>query len=243
MLQKGKHYLTKKLFNSRTIAPEAAYNLWAQNYDYQPYNLMLSLDVDLLLELMNYLELENKVIADIGCGTGRHWKSFLDCRPKKLIGFDVSKGMLDMLQKKFPQAQAHHLINNKLRELENESCDIIFSTLTIAHIKNAEEVLQEWKRTLKPGGEIIITDFHPTALAEGAKRTFTYHNKTVAVKNYVHSIESIKKMAKQLHLEVVNLIEKPIDEKSKPFYKKQNALDVYETWKGMPIIYGIHLKK
>ncbi len=243
MLQKGKHYLTEKLFNSQTTTPETAYNLWAENYDYQPYNLMLSLDEEILTELMSYLDLKNKVIADVGCGTGRHWDNFLHHQPEKLLGFDVSKGMLDMLKKKFPKAQTHHLINDKLSELDNESCDIVFSTLTIAHIKNAADVLQEWKRVLKPGGQIIITDYHPIALAKGARRTFNYNKKTIAVRNYVHSTESIKKIAKQLHLKVLHFMEKSIDEKSRPFYENQNALDLYEAWKGTPIIYGIHLKK
>ena len=102
----------------------------------------------------------------------------------------MSEGMLKMLQQKFPQAETHHLINDELKELENESCDIIFSTLTIAHIENAEKALQEWNRILKPGGEIIITDYHPSALAKGGKRTFNHNDKTIAVKNYVHSIEN-----------------------------------------------------
>ena len=118
--------------------------------------------------------MQNKIIVDIGCGTGRHWKKIFEQQPKKLIGFDVSEGMLKILQQKFPGAETHHLVNDELRELKNESCDIIFSTLTIAHIKHAKKALQEWNRILKPGGEIIITDYHPVALAKGGKRTFSY---------------------------------------------------------------------
>jgi ubiquinone/menaquinone biosynthesis C-methylase UbiE len=135
------------------------------------------------------------------------------------------------------------LKSDELKELENQSCDIIFSTLTIAHIENAEKALQEWNRVLKSGGEIIITDYHPTALAKGGKRTFNHNGKTIAVKNYVHSIDKLKDIARQLHLEVFRFIEKSIDESARPFYEKQNALNVYESWKGTPIIYGIHLKK
>jgi hypothetical protein len=42
---------------------------------------------------------------------------------------------------------------------------------------------------------------------------------------------------------VIHFIEKSIDESARPFYEKQSALHVYESWKGTPIIYGIHLKK
>jgi ubiquinone/menaquinone biosynthesis C-methylase UbiE len=223
--------------------PDAAYDLWAADYDSQPDNMMLAWDEEIFSSLINNMKLQNKVIADIGCGTGRHWKKIYEREPRKLIGFDVSEGMLCMLKQKFPESETYHLINDELKELENQSCDIIFSTLTIAHIQNAEKALHEWDRILKLGGEIIITDYHPTALAKGGRRTFNYHGKTIAVKNYVHSIGKIKGIARQLDLEVFHFIEKSIDESARPFYEKQSALHVYERWKGTPIIYGIHLKK
>ena len=243
ILQKVKPLFLKRDAISKTENPHVAYNLWAADYDSQPDNMMLAWDEEIFSNLINNLDLRNKIIADIGCGTGRHWNKIFDLHPKRLIGFDVSEGMLKMLKQKFPMAETHHLKNDQLKELENESCDIIFSTLTIAHIENAEKALQEWNRILRSGGEIIITDFHPTALAKGAKRTFYHNGKTIAVKNYVHSIDKLKAIARQLHWEVLRLIEKSIEESARPFYEKQNALQVYESWKGMPIIYGIHLKK
>jgi hypothetical protein len=34
-----------------------------------------------------------------------------------------------------------------------------------------------------------------------------------------------------------------IDETVKHYYAQQNALKVYEQFKGFPVIYGIHLKR
>lgn len=243
IIQKSRQYFSNKLSLAKTIAPEIAYDLWSEKYDYQADNLMLALDEEIFSGLMNSLNLQDKIIADIGCGTGRHWGKILEHQLRKLIGFDISEGMLKILQQKFPQSETHHVINDELQELKNESCDIIFSTLTIAHIKDAKKALQEWNRILKPGGEIIVTDYHPAALAKGGKRTFNHNSKTIAVKNYVHPIEKIKEIAGQLNLKVLRLVERSIDERVKPFYEKQNALPVFEVWKGTPIIYGIHLKK
>lgn len=242
-VQKTRQYFSHKIFPTRTTGPETAYDLWSEKYDHQPDNLMLALDEEIFSALLEGLNLQNKIIADIGCGTGRHWKKILEQHPKKLIGFDVSEGMLKILQQKFPQAETHHLISDELNNVENEYCDIIINTLTIAHIKDPKKVLREWNRILKPGGEIIITDYHPAALAKGGNRTFRYQNKTIAVKNYVHPIETIKEIAAGLLLKVLCLNEKSIDEQVKSFYEKQNALPVFEAWKGTPIIYGIHLKK
>jgi len=233
----------KKYFDSIPRSAHSAYNLWANAYDAQSGNLMLAWDEEIFSLLLNDLNLQNKIIADVGCGTGRHWQKISNLRPKRLIGFDVSEGMLKMLKQKFPEADVHHLKDEHLNEVAYHSCDFIFSTLTIAHIENAETALREWEHILKPGGEMIITDYHPTALEKGGKRTFKYNGKTMVVKNYVHSIAKIKNIARQLDLEVIRLVEKSIDLSAKPYYQRQNAIAVYEAWKGTPIIYGIHLKK
>ena len=230
-------------FEKKYKPAESAYNLWAENYDDQPHNLMLAWDEDIFSNLLNSIDIENKIIADIGCGTGRHWQKIFDKNPKRLLGYDISEGMLKRLNEKFPKGETHLLSDNKLSELQNESIDCILSTLTIAHIQNAEQALREWNRVLKPGGTMIVTDYHPEALAKGGNRTFSYHEETIAIKNYVHTIDDVTKVAGQLGLQVLRLVEKPIDESAKHFYEAQNAINVYEKWKGMPIIYGMLLKK
>ena len=233
-----------RLFKKETFTASApAYDIWAANYDDQPDNLMLVLDEALFTELFSTIEIKNHNIVDVGCGTGRHWKKIMDKVPQQITGFDVSENMLAKLQQKFPQAVTHVIINDSLQPLADNSCDLLISTLTIAHIENAVAALQEWNRVLKPGGNIIITDYHPAALEKGAKRTFKHGDTVVAIKNYVHTIENITAAAKQLKLSLVRLIEKNIDDSMRPYYEKQDALAVYEAWKGTPVIYGLMLTK
>jgi ubiquinone/menaquinone biosynthesis C-methylase UbiE len=193
--------------------------------------------------LLHPLDIKAHTVADIGCGTGRHWQKIMAAGPKRLIGFDVSANMLSVLQKKFPQAETYLIKGHLLAPLQTGSCDLLISTLTIAHIENAAAALQEWARVLKPGGHMIITDYHPAALSKGAKRTFFHNGKTVAVKNYVHPVDEIIAIAKQLNLQEIRLIEKNIDDSMQHYYEKQNAVAVFEKWKGMPVIYALCLKK
>ncbi len=223
--------------------PEEAYDLWASAYDSQPDNLMLALDEEIFSALLEEIPVKDKTIVDVGCGTGRHWKTIMDKEPKKLVGYDVSEGMLALLRKKFPESKTHKLFSNYLSGLENESCDIIISTLTIAHIENIEEAFNEWNRVLKPDGEIIITDYHPEALSKGGKRTFKHNGELIAVKNYIHSVAKVKKTAGQLHWQALRFIQKEINKSMIPYYEKQNALHVFEQFEEVAIIYGIHLKK
>jgi ubiquinone/menaquinone biosynthesis C-methylase UbiE len=235
--------LVSRLFSLKETEVEEAYDMWAQSYDAQPDNLMLALDEAVFSELIAKISFQSKVIADVGCGTGRHWAKLYVKEPGRLIGYDVSQGMLRALKEKFPKAETHQLTSNHLEELENESCDVIVSTLAAAHIEDIEDAFLEWKRVLKSGGHIIITDYHPDTLAKGGNRTFTHNGKLIAVKNYVHPLAKIWSISNTLGFKVDRFIEKQIDESVKHYYEKQNAIKVYERFKGTSIIYGAHLIK
>jgi ubiquinone/menaquinone biosynthesis C-methylase UbiE len=182
-----KKYINRHVFSPaiKETSVVEAYDIWADNYDAQPGNLMLELDKIVLNELLGNIAVAGKQIADIGCGTGRHWADILQKEPAALTGFDVSPGMLKQLKNKFPSANAKVIADNHFSDVENGSFDMIISTLTMAHIENINEALAAWGRIMKIEGDIIITDFHPDALAAGGQRTFKYQNKPVAVKNFV----------------------------------------------------------
>jgi ubiquinone/menaquinone biosynthesis C-methylase UbiE len=231
------------VFRKKVLEPVRAYDLWSLNYDDQPDNLMLNLDEQIVNELLNEIEIEHKIVVDIGCGTGRHWPKLFQRQPKQLIGFDTSRGMLQKLSEKFPTSETHLITDNKLAALENSSVGVLVSTLTVAHIDDVAKAFTEWNRVLKPGADMLITDYHPETLAKGGDRTFQHKGKTLSAKNYIHFMEEIQRIAEQLRWSVERLIEIRIDEDMKPWYEKKNALHVYEKFKGTPIIYGLHLKK
>jgi ubiquinone/menaquinone biosynthesis C-methylase UbiE len=220
-----------------------AYDIWAENYDAQPGNLMLDLDERLFDKLLENLSVQNKTVADIGCGTGRHWEKIFKKEPAVLTGFDVSPGMLDRLKKKYPPAETYVISDNLFSTVPDQTYDVILSTLTIAHIKDLEEALEAWCRIIKNKSDIIITDFHPDALASGGRRTFRHGHKHIAVQNFVHTTGTIKQVLLKNGFEVISHLELKVDEPVKHYYSQQNALHVYEKFKGRPIIYGIHFKR
>ena len=56
--------------------------------------------------------------------------------PARLAGYDVSLGMLDRLRKKYPRAETHLLTGATLTGLPDDSCDLVLSTLTVAHLND-----------------------------------------------------------------------------------------------------------
>ncbi|WP_428330843.1 class I SAM-dependent methyltransferase [Mucilaginibacter sp.] len=245
MIQTLKKYIRKNIFSApvKEKGVVEAYNIWADNYDAQPGNLMLDLDEIVFTQLLNTIKLKSKTIADIGCGTGRHWPEIYAAQPANLTGFDVSPGMLGKLKAKFPSAVTQIITDDNFTAIADQTFDMIVSTLTVAHIENFETAANAWSRILKTKGDLIITDFHPNALASGGKRTFKHGQSQIAVRNFVHTTEAIREIFKKHQLLLVNLVEKSVDETVKHYYQEQNALHVYEKFKGYPIIYGMHLRR
>jgi ubiquinone/menaquinone biosynthesis C-methylase UbiE len=236
----------RRLFFSPVIKEHEvveAYDIWAENYDSQPGNLMLDLDQIVFSELLERITIKNKEVADIGCGTGRHWPLILRKQPVSLTGFDVSPGMLGKLKEKFPTAHTHVITDNFFSLIPDAFYDVIVSTLTVAHIEHIEEAINTWCRLLKPNGDIIITDFHPDALASGGQRTFKHENGHIAVKNFSHATNTIKDVLLKNGFTPVGETERKVNESVKHYYTAQNALHVYDQFKGFSIIYGIHFRR
>jgi len=220
-----------------------AYDIWSDFYDFQPGNLMLDLDEQILTDLLENVNLKDRVIADIGCGTGRHWSRLYDKNPSAIIGFDVSSGMLSQLRQKFPAADSHLITDDRISILPDASIDFLLSTLTLAHIKDPREAIHSWSRVLKKGGQALITDFHPVMLQKGGRRSFPYEGRTLSVVNYIHPLKSLKDIFQQYGMFLIRQEEKWMDESVKHYYTTQGALPVFNRFKGTPIIYGLLLNK
>jgi ubiquinone/menaquinone biosynthesis C-methylase UbiE len=243
MLPFIKNLFNKLSFGSSDMVPKKAYDIWSESYDFQPGNLMLMLDERIFSALIGPISLHDKNVADIGCGTGRHWEKIYAKKPARLLGFDISAGMLQRLKLKYPDAVIHLTHDNLLGSVGNAVIDCLISTLTIAHIQNIDEAISSWARVLKTGGDLIITDFHPTSLAYGGMRSFRHRGRSLSVTNYIHPLEKLQNIFNKYNLVEVNREEINVNDEVKPYYESQNALSVYERFIGIPIIYGLHLKK
>ena len=80
-------------------------------------------------------------------------------------------------------------------------------------------------------------------VAGGGKRSFSNGGRSLTVKNYIHPTGKIKKIFNEAGFFLIREEERIVNEDVRPYYELKNALPVYERFKGMPVIYGLHLKK
>ncbi len=222
--------------------PETAYDLWAKSYDQQTNNLILCPDQELFSRMMEKVSLRNQQVIDIGCGTGRLWHKLLAQHPAKLVGYDVSKEMLRILKHKFPAQQVYRQTDYQINQPDNKF-GILLSTLTLSYIPDMPAALREWIRIMRPGGEILITDYHPAMLKKAGSPIFFYQGKRVSVKHHIHGIKNILHTAQSQGLSVVEVTEKRVEQSMYCWYEQKGALPVYEKFKGIPVVFSCHFRK
>jgi ubiquinone/menaquinone biosynthesis C-methylase UbiE len=222
--------------------PASAYDLWSSTYDDDGENLLVALDERMFERLFRRVEVRGKCVVDVGCGTGRHWSKILAREPAALVGYDASPGMLDRLRRKIAGATVYPGNADSLAHTASENCDVVISTLALSHFASVHAAIAEWARVLRPGGEVLLTDLHPAAAAT-CKTTFVHGNRVVVVKTHVRSLTAIKGTAARLGLELLALEEMPVDESMRDSYEGAGMLHDFDRLLGVPLLYGMHLRK
>ncbi len=192
----------------RRLSPRDAYRLWSETYGAQPDHPVLVLESEIWGHLLSKADVVDKVVIDIGVGTGRHWSELVSYGPRHLHGVDISREMLERLRARFPEAALYERTGTRLDAFSDASVDLIVSSLMLGHVRQVGDELREWTRILRNGGEILYTDFHPEALRAGAKRTFGYRGRTFEVESYCRAVHELQSLFDSLDLETTGFQER-----------------------------------
>lgn len=104
-----------------------------------------------------------KKILDIATGTGDLAIMMATLNPVKIIGLDISAGMLDVGRQKISKQSLSEKIEMVLGDsenipYENDSFDAITVAFGIRNFESLEKGLSEILRVLKPGGIFVILE-------------------------------------------------------------------------------------
>jgi malonyl-CoA O-methyltransferase len=240
--------MIRKLFQPgpKVLEPFEAYQLWAETYDDREGNALLYAEHRAVYPMLEEAHLPGKRILDAGCGTGRYLELLREFKPRAMVGIDFSPSMLEQAKAKFRNSDVALLAAGiDALPFADDSFDFVLSTLAIDHLPNLREGVQELSRVLSAPGSMIISLFHPDGLKRGWNRTFRSVNRKrlYAVKYYGHEPSEYTLQFEQCGLEVEETVEPVVDESLKPFYDRAWRSDLYEDFKGAPILLVFRLRK
>lgn len=141
------------------------FNSISKKYDFLNHFLSLGIDILWRKKAIRLLKKDNpKQILDIATGTGDFAIESLRLNPEKVIGIDISEGMLSIGREKIKKKGLENIIELQLGDSENLAFnDNTFDAYTVGfgvrNFENLEKGLSEMLRVLKPNGTAIILEF------------------------------------------------------------------------------------
>jgi len=99
------------------------------------------------------------VIVDLACGQGFFAGEFAKSGAR-VIGIDVSSELID-IAKQNKSVEFHVSPAHKLNFLQDGSTSKVLIILSLQNINNAQDVIRETSRVLKPKGKLLIVLNHP----------------------------------------------------------------------------------
>ncbi len=150
--------------NSRKEQVTQMFDNISGNYDFMNRIMTFGIDVKWRKKVVKMVaDTHAKKILDIATGTGDFAIMLAKIKPEKIVGLDISPGMLEVGKKKVKEKGLENLIEMVLGDSENlPFADNSFDAITVGFgVRNFEDLdkgLQEINRVLRPGGIFVVLE-------------------------------------------------------------------------------------
>ena len=141
------------------------FNNIAFRYDFLNSLLSLGIHKGWRKKAVNILKAKQpKIILDVASGTGDFAIEALKTNAQKVIGVDISEGMLNVGKEKLKKLNLTHKIELQVADAEhlpftNNYFDAITVGFGVRNFENLELGLKDMLRVLKPNGDLVIIEF------------------------------------------------------------------------------------
>ncbi|MBC7654678.1 MAG: bifunctional demethylmenaquinone methyltransferase/2-methoxy-6-polyprenyl-1,4-benzoquinol methylase UbiE [Oligoflexus sp.] len=142
------------------------FNNISKTYDFLNHFLSLGIDIIWRKQAINELVKDKpQTILDVATGTGDFaFEALEKLKPKKIIGVDISQGMLNIADEKILKRGKSDVFEVKLGDSEkllfdDNSFDAVTVAYGVRNFENIEKGIADMLRVLKPNGKAVILEF------------------------------------------------------------------------------------
>lgn len=142
------------------------FNNISKTYDFLNHFMSLGIDIIWRKKAINELKKDKpKLILDVATGTGDFaFEALSILKPDKIIGVDISRGMLDIADQKIIKRGKSDQFEVRLGDSEKlpfgaDEFDAVTVAYGVRNFENLEVGLADIQRVLKPGGKAVVLEF------------------------------------------------------------------------------------
>ena len=143
---------------------EKMFNNISKEYDILNRVISFGIDVSWRKKIVKILKSKNpSTILDVATGTGDLAIAMVKTNAQKIIGLDISKGMLDVGIEKIKDRNLNNTIemvigDSENLKYENDFFDAITVSFGVRNFESLDSGLSEIFRVLKPNGSLVILE-------------------------------------------------------------------------------------
>lgn len=115
-------------------------------------------------------DLHGRSILCIGCGTGEECDRLRSLGASRVVGIDISSGLIKQAKKAYPDGEFLVMDMEDL-DFPDDSFDVVYSSLVMHYIDTWDAVLASAHRVLKSDGILLFSTHHPAVYGAGRTRT------------------------------------------------------------------------
>ena len=156
----------------------------SENYDGLNRVISFGVDIKWREKVVNIVKDSHpKKVLDIATGTGDLAINLINTNAEKIIGLDISPGMLEVGKKKIAEKKLNNKIemvlgDSEVLPFENSTFDAITVAFGVRNFENLEKGLKEILRVLKPNGTFVVLETSvPTKFP--FKQGYNFHSKII----------------------------------------------------------------
>ncbi|MBW8769767.1 MAG: methyltransferase domain-containing protein [Gemmatimonadetes bacterium] len=215
-----------------TLRPAEAYALWAPRYAAET---VISALEYVAVESLG-VELRGRRLLDVGCGIARRLTQARESGVALAVGVDLTPRMLAEAREGELLAAA----DVRAIPVADAAFDVVWCRLVLGHLSDLDAAYAELARVCARGGRVVVTDFHPDAVAAGHRRTFRDAEGVVQeIEHHVHTPRAHRRAAARAGLTLVQRFDRVVGETVRGFYERADRLDVYEQQRGLAVVLGL----
>ena len=117
----------------------------------------------------------------MGCGTGEECQHLQSLGPKKVVGIDISDGLIEYAKKSYPDLE-FHVMDMESFNFPSEPFDFIYSSLVMHYVDSWKNTFQAASKVLKKGGTFLFSTHHPAMWGADRTRTETERSSILGYK-------------------------------------------------------------
>ncbi|MDA9849917.1 bifunctional demethylmenaquinone methyltransferase/2-methoxy-6-polyprenyl-1,4-benzoquinol methylase UbiE [Flavobacteriaceae bacterium] len=143
---------------------EKMFNNISKEYDILNRVISFGIDVSWRKKIVKILKYKNpSTILDVATGTGDLAIAMVKTNAQKIIGLDISKGMLDVGIEKIKDRNLNNTVemvigDSENLKYENDFFDAVTVSFGVRNFESLDSGLSEIFRVLKPNGSLVILE-------------------------------------------------------------------------------------